>query len=399
MHKTVPWTRGDLIARHQGWEPQRMKRSSLLCGSLGLAAMTVVISCSCQAGEAAPTPDGDAAVAIPDATEDLAAEVVDPTPEVTVEVAAEVTPDVGAEVTPDVAPEVAADAEVEPDNACLGAYGDPEAIFQLPGDSLVEISGLVASRTYPGVFWGHNDSGDEPRILAFNETGVLMDLRVQDVEAVDWEELSRGPCPLSNGDGDCLWVADIGNNLKNREVLTIIVVAEPEPAGALIEHRPAEAIYTFRYPDDTMDAEAFVVALDGSRFYVIEKAAGDVARVFSSPTPLDGSETMTLVEVTTMTSPGEPVPYGKMMTAADLHPSGSRIVLRCYTGTWEYRFEPGQGFEHLGEIAPTYVALGPLEELQGEAVAYGADGLDLFTVSEDPGFVGNQPFHRYACQD
>ena len=44
-------------------------------------------------------------------------------------------------------------------------------------------------------------------------------------------------------------------------------------------------------------------------------------------------------------------------------------------------------------------AFGPLEELQGEAVAYDAPGTGLWTLSEDPGGVGGQPLHHYGCPD
>lgn len=285
---------------------------------------------------------------------------------------------------------------------CLGAYDEPTAAFTLPGTELLEISGLVASRQTPGVLWAHNDSGAQAELLAFTQAGLQMRLSLSDIEAIDWEDLAMATCPKS--DGDCLWVADMGNNLKNREVLSVIVVEEPESGSAADgiaaeETRAPQAVYTFSYPDDTMDAEALLVSPQGDRFYILEKTDGDTARVFSSPSPLTPDSTMTLVELTTMESPGEPIPYGKMITGADLHPTGSRMAVRCYTGTWEFRFEAGQGLEHLGEITPTYVALGPLEEVQGEAVAYGASGMDLFTASEDPNGLGDQPVHRYDCQD
>ena len=291
-------------------------------------------------------------------------------------------------------------ADIEPDGsvptgACSGPYAEPTVAFQLPGAELLEISGLVASLQTPGVFWAHNDSGANPELLAFSEGGLLSRLSVDGVEAIDWEDMARAGCP--NSDQDCLWVADMGNNLKNREVLSLIVIKEPILGSEEELTGEPETVYTFSYPDDTMDAEALLVTPSGDRFYILEKTDSDTARVFSSPTPLTSESTMTLVELTTMQSPGEPIPYGKMITGADLHPSGSRIAVRCYTGTWEFRFPEGQGFEHLGELTPTYVALGPLEEPQGEAVAYGAAGLDLYTASEDPNFIGSQPVHRYAC--
>ena len=280
-------------------------------------------------------------------------------------------------------------------SACDGAYGEPLETLKLPGTKLLEISGLVSSRLNSGVFWAHNDSGALPELWAFSTDGLQTRLNVTGAQAYDWEDMARASCP--GGDSDCLWVADMGNNLKNREELSVIVIREPKLNGESEVSASPEAIYTFSYPDDTMDAEALLVTPAGDRFFVLEKSDGDTARVFSSPEPLTTEGVMTLIELTTFDSPGEPIPYGKMVTAADLHPSGERLAVRCYTGSWEYRFMDGQGLEHLGEITPTFVALGPLEEPQGEAIAYGAAGLDLYTASEDPNALGSQPLHRYPC--
>lgn len=299
-------------------------------------------------------------------------------------------------VSADTAETQPSDALVPP-TSCSGVYGEPTAVYTLPGQELLEISGLVSSRQSPGLLWAHNDSGAAAELLAFSEAGLQTRLSLSGVQAIDWEDLARASCPQSHG--DCLWVADMGNNLKNREILSVIVVQEPPSGGAPEQTRVPEAVYTFSYPEDTMDAEALLVSPEGDRFYVLEKTDGDTARVFSSPTPLTTGSPMTLVELTTMQSPGEPIPYGKMITGADLHWTGTRVAVRCYTGTWEFRFAANQGLEHLGEITPTYVALGPLEEVQGETVAYSAAGLDLFTASEDPNELGDQPVHRYVCLD
>ena len=267
--------------------------------------------------------------------------------------------------------------------------------LKLPGTKLLEISGLVSSRLNTGVFWAHNDSGAMPELWAFSADGLQTRLSVTGAQAYDWEDMARASCP--GGDSDCLWVADMGNNLKNREELSVIVIQEPTLNGEGEVSASPQAIYTFSYPDETMDAEALLVAPTGDRFFVLEKSDGDTARVFSSPEPLTTESVMTLIELTTFDSPGEPIPYGKMVTGADLHPFGGRLAVRCYTGTWEYRFAEGQGLEHLGEITPTFVALGPLVEVQGEAIAYGPAGLDLYTASEDPNALGSQPLHRYPC--
>ena len=41
-------------------------------------------------------------------------------------------------------------------------------------DEIVESSGIIKSKKYPGVFWTHNDSGDSARIFAITEDGKII---------------------------------------------------------------------------------------------------------------------------------------------------------------------------------------------------------------------------------
>jgi hypothetical protein len=72
------------------------------------------------------------------------------------------------------------------------------------------------------------------------------------------------------------------------------------------------------------------------------------------------------------------------------------VLLRTYTGVFEYTL--GEGFDFQPLLAePTVVAWGPLEEPQGESVAYDASGEGAWTLSEDPNFKGYQPLIHYPC--
>src|SRR5262245_20994043 len=46
-------------------------------------------------------------------------------------------------------------------------YGSPVHLANLENQSVKESSGIAASRLNAGVFWTHNDSGDDPFIYAF----------------------------------------------------------------------------------------------------------------------------------------------------------------------------------------------------------------------------------------
>ena len=86
---------------------------------------------------------------------------------------------------------------------------------------LRESSGLGISRTYGGVIWTHNDSGDRPRFFAIDSTAtILATFDVAGAGARDWEAMELGPCP-GQSDASCLYMADFGDNSFQRESVTI----------------------------------------------------------------------------------------------------------------------------------------------------------------------------------
>ncbi len=307
-------------------------------------------------------------------------------------------------VVADSAPDHADDAQdagpyVPPSKlVCPGAYESHTTTALTGGSELKEASGIVASLRDDGVLWLHNDSGDTARLFAVSQGGAMLGHVVLDgVAAVDWEDIAAGPCP--DHTGPCLWITDTGNGALTREVLTLYVIPEPDVAelasGDLTVPVPWKL--DFRYPADAVDSEAMVVTPDGAGVYLFEKVDGPQARFFRYPAPYDPSVTATLEQVATLSTPGTGVPKGKMITAADIHPSGTRLVLRVYTGIYEYRLGAGQGVADLGQVASTQAVLGPFDEMQGEAVAYDATGAGLWSISEAATLGFAQPLHHYDC--
>jgi hypothetical protein len=293
-----------------------------------------------------------------------------------------------------------ADAAPPGAGACARTYRPPEVVASLPGDALDEVSGLAASRAAPGALWMHNDSGDRARLFAVGPDGALLGrVSLPGVTARDAEDLALARCP--DGVGDCLWLADVGDNAGAREDAVVYALPEPPIRLAPFADREAARVWRFpvAYPGGPVDVEALAVAPDGGTFYLIEKRDAPTVQVFAHPGPLVDGERALLRTVARFAAPGIDVDRGRLVTAADLHPTGLRLLVRVYTGSYEYRLAPGQTLADLDGLMPTLVALGPLAEPQGEAIAYTADGRAVVTVSEDPAGVGGQPVHRYDCRD
>ena len=271
--------------------------------------------------------------------------------------------------------------------ATCAAYDTPALLAESDTVPCDESSGLAASRTQPGVYFTHDDSGGLPEIFAFDATGAWLGTwRLEGASLVDWEDMAAGPCP--DGNGDCLYIGDIGDNFHFRPFITIWVVAEPDDAldaEAPVEGTlPVLATARLTWPDVVRDAESRLVHPLTGRVYVVSKeadgdsiiAAADASVLVppqedSDPDPV----AMTFVADLDLTQPaiGDP-----MTTGADWERAGDRVVIRTYGAAWEWETDPCDPDSHWNS-AP--MGLGLAGDRQGEAIAYSLDG-DLVTTSE-----------------
>lgn len=284
--------------------------------------------------------------------------------------------------------------------ACTGTYARATEAGIVEDDRLDEVSGLAPSPTAPDVLWMLNDSGDLARLFAVSTSGRLLGiLYLRGVENVDFEDIAAGPCPLGQP-GACLWVADTGNNGGDRSEFVVHVVPEPavDPVNGFAD-LATDQIWHFpvRYPDAVRDSEAIALAPDASTFYLFEKVDGAPSHVYRHPGNFADGVRADLVPVATLAAPGFDVPLGRMITGAAMHPGGRRLLLRVYTGSYEYRLPEGADWTALADIDPIRVAAGPLTEPQGEAISYDATGRGVLTISEDPDETRRVPLHHYAC--
>src|SRR5258707_12665696 len=152
-----------------------------------------------------------------------------------------------------------------------------QAAFQSP--RLVESSGVAVSRAYPGVLWTHNDSGGGPYLYATDLRGTDRGaLLVPGAQAIDWEDMSLGPCPVAfrPKPSACVYLADSGDNMEFRPFVTIYAVPEPPPperANDTSGMTRAPAVLRLRYPDGSHDVEAVYVSPRDTALYLVSKGA------------------------------------------------------------------------------------------------------------------------------
>jgi hypothetical protein len=263
-------------------------------------------------------------------------------------------------------------------------YGAPAKLAKIANPEINESSGLVASRTTPGAYWTHNDSGDGPFIYALNTRGEsLGTFRVTGATANDWEDISAGPGPQPNR--SYLYIGDIGDNNANRRDIVVYRVPEPQitPADKNSTKKqpratePAEAIH-FVYPDGKHDAEALMVHPSTGNLYIMTKRALANSAVYEATAPLTPGKLTTLKKLADIHVPSI---FGGAITGGNISPDGRRVALCDYFQGYEIVLPSSStNFDDIWKEKVTGFDLG--KRPQGESITYRLDGNALLATSE-----------------
>jgi hypothetical protein len=275
---------------------------------------------------------------------------------------------------------------IEPttNNAAQEAYGPPVNLGYLQDKAIDESSGLTASRTSPGNYWTHNDSGNGPVIYAFNSKGERRGVwRVTGATSDDWESMSSGPGPKPGV--NYLYIGDIGDNTGNRSELVIWRIPEPvipatdtgstEKKSLVTE--PAEAI-RLRYPDGKHDSEALLIHPTTGRIFLVLKVPLINPGVYAADVPNDTRQVVTLKRIGEVDMPGF---LGGIVTDGDISPDGSRLALCDYVQGYELVLkDPKADFDSIWKQPVETLDIG--KRKHGETITYRLDGKAILATSE-----------------
>jgi len=253
-----------------------------------------------------------------------------------------------------------------------------------------EVSGLVASRKNPGVFWVHNDSGDAARVYALSREGKLLGTyQLDKVVAIDFEDIAIGPGPVKGQ--DYLYIADTGNNpgFIHRNFI-VYRVAEPKvnlsQTPKTIHLKQWKRII-MNFPDrKRYDCETLLIDPNSADIYLCTKDRwGDDSsrmRVYRNPAPHRPDEPSTLAHVVDVQ-----LHKKEMAVGGDFAPDGKSVIIRTLSrGRANLQrvllWSRGAGIS-LGETfrGPPCV-LPSIAEQQGEAICFDPKGLGYYTLSE-----------------
>lgn len=246
-------------------------------------------------------------------------------------------------------------------------YGEPRKLAELADEDIDESSGLAASHRHAGVFWTHNDSGDGPRLYAFDRDGkTVARVDVQSASNIDWEDMSS----FLFGGKSWLALADVGDNARRREFCTLYVVEEPELDQP---HVAPKLTIRFRYEDGPRDCEAIAVDAAAGEILLVSKVFGLSCRVYRVGLDWKLRESkQTAKLVASLSLP--------LATAADISADGRRLLVATYLDGYEYSRRRDEPWKATLSRKPRTISLP--RRAQGEAACYAADGQAIYLTSE-----------------
>lgn len=235
-----------------------------------------------------------------------------------------------------------------------------------------EVSGVVASRKNNGVLWVHNDSGDSPNIYAIKPDGEFIGtFHVKKAKNRDWEDIAIGPGPEKNK--DYIYIGNIGDNDAKHSSIFVYRVEEPNTAEAKKskdnEIGPADTIELV-YPDGAKNAETLLVDPLTKDIYIITKGS-IFSMVYMAPFPQDTEKKNTMEFVATISL--------AMATGGDVSPDGKSVIVRSarLAGLWDRTEDKlWKAFK----TTPEWLDL--MNEPQGEAICFDAEGKSFYTIGE-----------------
>lgn len=250
-------------------------------------------------------------------------------------------------------------------------FAPAQRMAELKGKKLKEISGMAASKLNPGMFWVHNDSGNEAEIYLIDTSlKILLTCRIGDVENRDWEDIAVGPGPVEGK--YYVYVGEIGDNDARYEYKHIYRFEEPrqEEGVRTLKLQSFDTI-TFRLEDKRKDTETLLIDPGTKALYVISKRENPVW-LYELKNPQSTKDTLVARKITSL-------PFTQIV-GGDIIPEGNQILLKNYEHIYYWRSDNVMAVDDLLKTPHFEV---PYEvEPQGEALSWTHDGSGFYTISE-----------------
>ncbi|MBX6722344.1 MAG: hypothetical protein IRY92_03750, partial [Dactylosporangium sp.] len=199
---------------------------------------------------------------------------------------------------------------------------------------------------------------------------------------------ARDPEDVAVARDGTVWVADIGDNARNRPHVGLWKV----PPGG----NGQPTLYRLRYPDGAHDAEALLLDANDQPIIVTKDAGisglyvptGPLQPSTSAPNGVEMRKAGEFKPQRTGTSGYGGVLGQLLVTGGANSPDRTKVVLRTYTDAYEWDVPDGDVVKAVTTGKPRITPLP--DERQGEGITYSADGTAFLTVSDLEDFPSDE---------
>lgn len=270
-------------------------------------------------------------------------------------------------------------------------WSEARVLGYLDTNLLPEASGLSQSQMFPERFYHHNDSSRSFQVFLSTEQGHITDTLDLGIALRDVEDIDVGPCPQ----GSCVYLGDIGDNLRQRTNLELYIFPEQETYAQPLS---VKKIY-LEYPDAAHDAESLAVHPDGT-LYLLTKASfnlfrSEPARLYrlgKSVWDLEDQDRVRLefvqsLDLFALSGRSFDV-FSHLATSMDFSNDARYLMVLSYGDAYEFDFERLLAGEY------SYEKLLLDRSLQQEALSYTADGGFLYTAEAN---ASQAPVKKVDC--
>jgi hypothetical protein len=239
-----------------------------------------------------------------------------------------------------------------------------ELVGKLETPAIRESSGVVASRRFPGVFWTHNDSGNPAVLYAITLRGKLIAEFPVSATNTDWEDIAID-------DQGRIYLADIGNNLRNRMQVQVYRLPEPDPRGQIKPIVP-DKTFQLTFPSGAFDTEGLFLVGDYA-FIISKHLDGTHPGIYRFNLKSDApAQVLEQVATLSLRSP---------VTGADASADGKWLAVMTYTGPTLYQIDGDVTRASAGQVwsaiyidpsveAVCFMAGGLLATTEGRSVVF-----------------------------
>ncbi len=241
---------------------------------------------------------------------------------------------------------------------CVAATPSPVSqVGQVRVKSLIEASGLATSRAHPGVYWTHND-GHDGILYALNIDGAPVGQIKVDAKFKDWEDIAI--------DADKnLYLADTGNNSRQRKSVAIYRIDEPDPRSPHKTH--VSATWKLGFPEEPFNCESLFIH-DGNGYLISKVEAGNRAALYRfSLAPTKKQRVLERLY---------DLPIVEPVTAADISADGQQLAVLGQRTLYVFPIE--SDISKVAQATPRKFTIPPI---QAEGCCFNPDGVLVIAES------------------